>query len=215
MLALFAERVEPEARALPDVEHQALTALVARRRQLSEMFTQERNRLRRAEVVVRADIEAHILFLERRLADTNTALREAIEASAAWRVRDELLRSAPGIGPITSATMIVALPELGQLSHKQIASLVGVAPFNCDSGTMRGRRVIYGGRTRLRCVLYMATLSAVRHNAVLKTHYQQLIVRGKAKKVALVACMRRLLTWLNAMARDGVLWNEAIHLQPA
>lgn len=215
VLALFAERVEPEARALPDAEHRALEALVARRRQLSEMLVQERNRLRRAVAVVRPDIEAHIAFLEGRLDDTHTTLRTAIEASATWRVRDELLQSAPGIGPVVSATIVAELPELGRLSSKQVAALVGVAPFNCDSGTMRGRRVIYGGRTTLRCALYMATLSAVRQGAVLKAHYEQLVARGKSKKVALVACMRRLLVWLNAMARDGVHWNEAIHLQTA
>jgi transposase len=214
VLARFAERVEPEARALPDEEQRELEALVSRRRQLCDMLTQERNRLRRANRVVRVDIEAHIAFLEGRFHDTTAALRQAIEASSAWRVRDELLRSAPGIGPIVSATFVAELPELGRLSSKQVASLVGLAPFNCDSGTMRGNRVIYGGRTTLRCALYMATLSAVRHNAVLKAHYEQLVARGKAKKVALVACMRRLLIWLNAMVRDGVCWDEAIHLKP-
>jgi transposase len=187
VLALFAERVQPEARALPEAEHRALEALVARRRQLSDMLTQERNRLRRANSVVRPDIAAHIAFLEGRLEETNTALRQTIEASTAWRVRDELLRSTPGIGPVVSATIVAELPELGRLSHKQIAALVGVAPFNCDSGTMRGNRVIYGGRTTLRGALYMATLSAVRHKLI----------------------------WLNAMARDGVAWNAAIHLHTA
>ena len=186
VLALFAERVEPEPRALPDTEHRALEALVARRRQLSAMLTQERNRLRRANAIVRPDLEAHIAFLEHRLDETTAAVREAIEASSAWRVRDELLRSAPGIGPVVSATIVAELPELGRLSHKQVAALVGLAPFNCDSGTMRGHRVIYGGRTTLRCALYMAALSAVRHDEVLKAHYEQLVARGKAKKVALV-----------------------------
>jgi transposase len=137
VLALFAERVEPEARALPDAEHRALEALVARRRQLSDMLIREKNRLRRANRVVRPDIEVHIAFLEGRLDETNTAMRQTIEASTAWRVRDELLRSTPGIGPVVSATIVAELPELGR-SHKQIAALVGVAPFNCDSGTMRG-----------------------------------------------------------------------------
>ena len=213
VLALFAERITPQARALPGAEQRALSALVARRRQLSEMLTQETNRLRRADARVKGDIEAHIAFLEERLSQTNTALHEAIEASDIWHARGELLQSAPGIGPIVSATLVAELPELGQISSKQLAALVGVAPFNCDSGTMRGRRVIYGGRTALRCALYMATLSAVRHNAVLKAHYEQLLWRGKAKKVALVACMRRLLIWLNAMVRDGKGWNELIHLQ--
>lgn len=212
VLALFAERIRPEPRLLPDEAQRALSALVARRRQLSEMLQAERNRLRRAEAVVVKDLEVHIAFLEARLDQTNQSLRAAIEESPLWRVGDDLLQSLPGIGPTVSATLLAELPELGRVSAKEIAALVGVAPFNCDSGTLRGRRVIWGGRVSVRCALYMATLVAVRHNPVLRAHYDQLISRGKAKKVALVACMRRLLLWLNAIMRDQQPWNPEFHL---
>jgi transposase len=212
ILALFAERIRPEPRVLPDEAQRALSALVARRRQLSEMLQAERNRLRRAEAVVAEDLELHIAFLEARLDQTNQSLRVAIEQSPLWRVGDELLQSLPGIGPTVSATLLAELPELGRVSAKEIAALVGVAPFNCDSGTLRGRRVIWGGRVSVRCALYMATLVAVRHNPVLRAHYHQLLARGKAKKVALVACMRKVLLWLNAIMRDRQPWNPEFHL---
>lgn len=212
ILARFAEALHPEARPLKSHERRALEALVARRRQLSEMLTQERNRLQRALGPVRSDLEAHIAFLEARLDQTTKALQEALEASPAWRVEDDLLRSMPGIGRVVSATLVAEVPELGQLTAKQIAALVGLAPFNCDSGAFRGRRVIWGGRRSVRSALYMATLVAVRHNPVLRAHYEQLLARGKAKKVALVACMRKLLVWLNAMVRDGKPWNPELHL---
>lgn len=212
VLALFAERVRPEVRPLKSDEQHALEALVRRRRQLSAMLTQEKNRLRRATGAVRADLEAHIVFLEERLGGTDQTLRQAIEASAAWRAEDDLLQSVPGIGPVVSATLVAEVPELGRLSSKEIAALVGLAPFNCDSGQMRGRRAIWGGRASVRSALYMATLVAVRHNAVLRLHYAHLLGRGKAKKVALVACMRKLLVWLNAMLRDGAPWQAEIHL---
>ena len=212
MLARFAERLRPQGRPLPDQAQKALTALVARRRQLAEMLTQEKNRLGRATGPDRADLEAHIAFLRSRLDRTKQALREGIEQSEAWRTGDELLQSVPGIGPVVSATLVAELPGLGRLSSKEIAALVGLAPFNCDSGRMRGRRAIWGGRASVRCALYMATLVAVRHNAVLKAHYHQLLARGKAKKVALVACMRKLLIWLNAMLRDGQPWDAEVHL---
>ena len=211
-LALFAERVRPEPRPLQEAQQRAFAALVARRRQLSEMLQQERNRLRRAEGLVRHDLEAHIAFLEGRLGEAQRGLREAIEASPAWRVGDDLLRSVPGIGPAVSATLLAELPELGRLSSKEIAALVGLAPFNRDSGRMRGRRAIWGGRASVRSALYMGALVGVRHNAVLKAHYHQLLVRGKAKEVALVGCMRKLLVWLNAMLRDGKPWNAEVHL---
>jgi transposase len=176
------------------------------------MLQAERNRLRRAEAVVAEDLELHIAFLEARLDQTNQSLRVAIEQSPLWRVGDELLQSLPGIGPTVSATLLAELPELGRVSAKEIAALVGVAPFNCDSGTLRGRRVIWGGRVSVRCALYMATLVAVRHNPVLRAHYHQLLARGKAKKVALVACMRKVLLWLNAIMRDRQPWNPEFHL---
>lgn len=212
ILALFAERLPPEARRLPEPARRALAALVARRRQLSDMLQAEKNRLRRADGVVVPDIEAHIAFLSARLDQTTEALRETIEASPLWRTGDDLLQSMPGIGPVVSATLVAALPELGQVSPQEIAALVGVAPFNCDSGQRRGQRAIWGGRASVRRALYMATLGAVRYNPVLRAHYEQLVARGKAKKVALVACMRKLLVWLNAMLRDGQPWNAQIHL---
>lgn len=212
VLARFAERVRPKIRPLKSQQQHALEALVTRRRQLSEMLTQEKNRLGRAAGRVRDDLEVHIAFLEGRLDQTQRALREAIKASEIWRVEDDLLRSMPGIGPVVSATLVAELPELGRLSSKEIAALVGLAPFNCDSGQMRGRRAIWGGRASVRCALYMATLVAVRHNAVLRLHYAHLLGRGKAKKVALVACMRKLLIWLNAMLRDGQPWDAEVHL---
>ncbi len=218
VLALFAERIRPEVRALPDEQQRLLAALVARRRQLSEMLVQERNRLHTATGPVRADVETHIAFLESRMKATEEQARTVIAASPAWRADDTLFRSVPGVGPVVSATLVAELPELGQLSHKEIAALVGVAPFNCDSGRQRGQRVIWGGRASVRCALYMATLSGVRYNEALRAHYQGLVARGKAKgrasarPVALVAWMRKLLIWLNAMARDRQPWNVEIHL---
>ena len=212
VLALFAERIRPEAHRLPDAAQRALAALVARRRQLRQMLQAEKNRLRRADAVVVADLEAHIAFLEARLAEADRSLRAAIEASPLWRSGDDLLRSVPGIGPVVSATLLAELPELGRLSPKQIAALVGVAPFNCDSGTLRGRRAIWGGRAPVRRALYMAALVGVRFNPVLRRHYERLVGRGKAKKVALVACMRKLLIWLNAIMREGQPWNATVHL---
>lgn len=213
VLALFAERVRPQVRPLKNQEQQALEALVRRRRQRSEMRTQEM--LRRAAGPIRVDLEAHIAFLQGRIEQTQQALREAIEESPAWRANDDLLQSMPGIGPVVSATLVAELPELGRLCSKEIAALVGIAPFNCDSGRMRGRRAIWGGRAPVRRALYMATLVAVRHNPVLRLHYEQLVGRGKAKKVALVACMRKLLVWLNAMLRDGTPWDAEVHLAAA
>ena len=212
VLARFAERVRPEIRPLKSREQRAPEALVARRRQLTGMLTQERNRLRGATGLVRGDLEAHIAFLQGRLGHAHTALRQAIEESPAWRAEDDLLRSVPGIGPAVSATLVAELPELGRLSSKEIAALVGLAPFNGDSGRMRGRRAIWGGRAPVRSALYMATLVAVRHNRVLKARYHQLLGRGKAKKVALVARMRKLLIWMGAMLRDGAPWDADVHL---
>ncbi len=207
ILALFAERIRPEVRALPEAEQQALAALVARRRQLLEMLQAERNRLSMAHKAVQSEVRAHIRFLEKRLDKANRALQQAIEASPIWRAQEDLLRSVPGVGPVLSATLLAELPELGRLSGREIAALVGVAPFNRDSGTLRGRRCIWGGRVSVRCALYMGTLVAVRHNPVLRQHYDQLLARGKAKKVALVACMRKLLVILNAMMKTQTHWS--------
>ena len=207
MLALFAERIRPEIRPLPEAEQQALAALVARRRQLLEMLQAERNRLSMAHKAVQAELRAHIRFLEKRLDKANRALQEAIETSPIWQAKEDLLRSVPGVGPVLSATLLAELPELGRLSGREIAALVGVAPFNRDSGRLRGQRCIWGGRVSVRCALYMGTLVAVRHNPVLRRFYEQLLGRGKAKKVALVACMRKLLVILNAMMKTQTHWN--------
>ena len=207
ILALFAERIRPAVRPLPEADGRALAALVARRRQLREMLQAERNRLSMAHKAVQGELRAHIRFLEKRLDKADRALKEAIEASPMWRAQEDLLRSVPGVGPVLSATLLAELPELGHLSGRQIAALVGVAPFNRDSGQYRGQRCIWGGRVSVRCALYMGTLVAVRHNPVLRRFYERLLRRGKTKKVALVACMRKLLVILNAMMKTQTHWN--------
>lgn len=210
MLALFGERVRPAVRPLSDEATTDLAALLLRRRQLTEMLVAEKNRLGLARRPVRRSLKKHVAYLERELHLTDADLAEAIEASPAWRVQDDLLQSVPGIGTVTSHTMLGELPELGALSHKQIAALVGVAPVAHDSGALRGKRAIAGGRARVRSVLYMATLVATRCNPVIRTFYQRLLALGKPKKVALVACMRKLLTILNAMLRDQRPWSLTI-----
>jgi len=202
VLALFAERVQPAWRPLEDEATTDLAAVVLRRRQLSEMLTAEKNRLGLARRPVRPSLKKHIAYLERELRITESELREWIEASPIWRVNDDLLQSAPAVGPVTSQTLLAELPELGRLSHKQISALVGVAPMADDSGASRGKRAIVGGRAHVRQVLYMAALVATRCNPLIRQFYQRLLAAGKPKKVALVACMRKLLTILNAMVRD-------------
>jgi transposase len=207
VLALFAERVRPEPRPLPDEAAQALEALLTRRRQLVEMLTAERNRLLIARPAVRRDLQQHIRFLERRLREADDDLHTAVKASPLWRVKDDLLQSVPGVGRVVSLTLLAELPELGRLSHKEIAALVGVAPLNRDSGTLRGKRLVYGGRAPVRAVLYMAALVASKCNPVIRTFYLRLRAAGKPAKVALTACMRKLLVILNAMARSGRAWQ--------
>ena len=207
VLARFAEQVSPEVRPLPDDEQRALTALVVRRRQLTEMLVAEKHRLRQAAAALRPEIEAHIVYLNGRIRELEHATQEAIEASPAWQYRQRLLCSVPGIGHVVSCTLLAELPELGHLNAKEIAKLVGVAPLARDSGHMRGYRAIWGGRTRVRNALYMAALVGIRHNRPLRAHYLHLLSRGKIKKVALVACMRKLLVWLNAIMRDGQNWR--------
>jgi transposase len=207
-LAHFAEAVRPALRPLPDAQTQALSAHLARRRQLLDMLTAEKNRLGSAPPMIHADIQAHITWLERRLADLNDDLGKAIRASSVWRERDDLLQSTPGVGPVLSYTLVADLPELGTLRRQQIAALVGVAPLNRDSGTLRGKRTVWGGRAQVRAVLYMSTLVAVRHNSVLRTFYERLRRAGKAPKVALTACMRKLLTILNAMVKHRTPWQQ-------
>jgi transposase len=209
VLALFAARIQPAPRPLPDAAQQELTALVGRRRQLVEMLTAERNRLSLAHGRVKQDVQVHIHFLEQRLKETDTDLRTTIQASPVWRARDQLLRSVPGIGPTTAAVLLAELPELGRLSHRQVAALVGVAPLNCDSGTRQGPRRVWGGRAAVRAPLYMATLVATRYNVAVRTFYQRLRAAGKPRKVALVAAMRKLLGILNAIAKSQQPWSPA------
>jgi transposase len=207
VLALFAERVQPAPRPLPDDALQALDALLTRRRQLVEMLTAERNRLFVARPPVRRDLQQHIRFLERRLREADDDLHTAVKASPTWRVKDDLLQSVPGVGRVVSLTLLAELPELGRLSHKEIAALVGVAPLNRDSGTLRGKRLVYGGRAPVRAVLYMAALVASKCNPVIRAFYQRLRAAGKPAKVALTACMRKLLIILNAIARSEAPWQ--------
>jgi transposase len=210
-LALFAERVRPAPRALPDESAQALDALLTRRRQLLGMVGAERNRLEHAVPPVRRGIVQHIRWLERQLHDVDDDLDRTIQASPVWRAKENLLRSVPGVGPVVSRTLIGDLPELGTLPRKQIAALVGVAPLARDSGTLRGKRLVWGGRAPVRAALYMAALVATRRNPVIRTFYQRLLAAGKPKKVALTACMRKLLTILNAMLRANTAWHHTPH----
>ena len=209
VLAHFAEALQPEPRPLPDATLRELEALVTRRRQLVEMITSEKNRHRSATKRIRPQLQEHIRWLEDRLEELDRDLSDTIRSSPIWREQDQLLRSVPGVGPVLSATLLTGLPELGSLSRGQIAALVGVAPFNRDSGSFRGQRRVRGGRKRVRAATYMATLVATRFNPVLRDFYQRLCAAGKPKKVALTACMRKLLTILNAMIRDRRHWNPA------
>jgi transposase len=210
LLALFGERVRPPVRPLPDVAARELEALLARRRQLLEMRIAEANRLQRlvgsGQRPVKQSLKKHIAYLERELAMADSDLGTMIRESPVWRERDDLLQSVPGIGPVVAQTLLAELPELGQLNRRAIAKLVGLAPLNRDSGTWRGQRSTHGGRTRLRATLDMAAVVASRCNPVIRVFYQRLLAAGKAKKVALVACMRKLLTILNHLARTGQHW---------
>ncbi len=207
LLARFAEVVRPQPRPLPDAQAQELSALLARRRQLIGMRTAERQRLETALPTVHAHIQRHVAWLEDEIADLDRALRGAVQASPLWRERDDLLRSVPGIGPATALTLLAEVPELGHLDRKAIAALVGVAPLACESGTLRGRRVVWGGRARVRAVLYMAALVATRHNPTIRAFYQRLCAAGKPKKVALTACMHKLLLIANAILRHQTPWS--------
>lgn len=209
VLALFGARVQPAIRPIADADTQALVALVARRRQLLEMLAAERQRLAQATTaVVRRDLRNHVRWLERRVTDVDDDIGGAIERSPVWRIKEDLLRSVPGIGPIVARTLLAELPELGQLDRRALAALVGVAPFNRDSGQWRGKRAISGGRAALRAALYMAALVAARFNPVLRAFYRRLRSAGKPAKVALVAVMRKLLTILNAILKHGSRWQH-------
>ena len=210
VLAHFADAVRPPVRPLPDADTVALAALVGRRRQLIDMRTAESNRLALAPAAVARGIRDHIAWLDRQLDRADRDLRAAVEASPVWRATDDLLRSVPGIGPAVSRTLLSELPELGALSGRRIAALVGVAPVARDSGRHRGERAVAGGRAVVRSALYMAVLSAARYNPTVRAFYARLRAAGKAVKVAQVAAMRKLLVILNAMVRDNRRWDPAV-----
>lgn len=205
-LAHFAEVLRPEPRPLADEQTQTLAAILARRRQLVEMLTAEKNRLGSAPKPVRKSLRTHITWLERELAQTDRDLAHAIRESPVWREKEALLRSTPGVGPVLTTTLLANLPELGTLTGKQIAALVGVAPLNRDSGTLRGKRTVWGGRAQVRAILYMGAIVAARFNPVIRAFYLRLRAAGKAKKVVLTACMRKLLIILNAMVKHRTPW---------
>jgi len=212
ILALFAERVRPQVRPLPDEAARALDAILGRRRQIIGMITAENNRLGFALPAVHKGIKKHIRWLERQLSDLDSELDDLIRKSPLWRAKSDLLRDVPGVGPNLARTLIAELPELGRLSNKQIAALVGVAPLARDSGLFRGKRMVWGGRASVRSALYMSILSATKWNPVIRVFYQRLRAQGKPPKLAMVACIRKLLTILNAMVRDGREWDPSIPL---
>ena len=207
VLAHFAEVIRPLPRPLPDTETQALTTLVTRRNQVMGMLVAEKNRLHTSRPPVRQRIQLHIDWLEKEMDEIDQDLKETLRASQVWREKDNLLRTVPGVGPHLVVSILAYLPELGTLDRKRIAALVGVAPFNRDSGTLRGKRAVWGGRSHVRAALYMAALVASRHNPVISTFYQRLLAAGKAKKLALTACMRKLLVILNAMLKHHCSWQ--------
>ena len=216
VLAHFAEAVQPPVRPLRDAETQVLNSLVARRHQVMAMLVSEKNRLHSATTVaVRPSIQDHISWLERALDDLDEGLRQTLRQSPVWREKDDLLRSVPGVGEQLSLTLLAYLPELGTLDRRQIAALVGVAPFNRDSGTLRGKRAVWGGRARVRAALYMGALVATRFNPVIRDFYQRLLAAGKPKKLALTACMRKLLVILNSMLKHGSPWSDPSNQVPA
>jgi transposase len=210
VIAHFAEAVRPTPRPLPDETTQQIDALLQRRRQLLEMLVAERHRVALAHPAVRDSLARHIDALQGLINATDEEVAAIIRTSPAWREKDDLLQSAPGIGPVLSATLQAALPELGVLNQREIAKLVGVAPLNDDSGKRSGTRHIRGGRAAVRAVLYMATLTATRFNPVIKAFYQRLLGRGKPQKVAITAAMRKLLTILNAMVKTQIPWNARL-----
>jgi transposase len=214
ILARFAAAIDPPPSVLPDEEAQALQAILTRRRQLLVMLSAEKNRLGMAPEALAKRIRAHVRWLEKELERTDRELDEAVQQSEVWRRNEELLRSVPGVGPVLARTLLAELPELGTITHKRLSALVGVAPFNRDSGQGRGKRETWGGRAPVRAALYMGALVATRHNPILKEFYERLLSAGKPKKVALVACMRKLLSILNAVVRDGAIWRCSHALTP-
>jgi transposase len=207
VLAHFAQAIRPELRELKDEETQLLTALMSRRRQIVDMLTAEKNRLSVSPKGVRKEIQKHIEWLEARVQLMNRQISDAIK-SPVWREKDRILRSTPGVGPVLSVSLLAGVPELGKLNRQKLAALVGVAPLNRDSGLFKGTRKVWGGRAQVRAVLYMAAVSATRANPVIRAFYQRLIAAGKKPKVAITACMRRLLSILNVMIKNGTRWQE-------
>jgi len=209
VIARFAEAVRPEIRPLKDEETERLQALITRRRQLIEMLTAEKNRLAMAPRWTRKDIRAHIQMLERQLKRIDDHLKDLIDQSPLWRQKDQILQSMPGVGPVLARTLLAELPELGTLNRRQVAALAGLAPFNRDSGQFRGRRMIWGGRAHIRTVLYMSAVAAARFNPVIRAFYQRLREAGKCFKVAITACMRKILITLNTMIKNNTCWKYA------
>ena len=214
VLARFARAMEPRASVIPDEEAIALQGILARRRQLIEMLVAENNRLKMAPKALQKRIRAHIEWLKKEISRTDADLDRAIEESATFKENEKLLRSVPGVGRVLSRTLLAELPELGEITHKRLCALVGVAPFNRDSGQRSGKREAWGGRAPVRATLYMGTLVATRFNPVIKEFYERLLSAGKPKKVALVACMRKLLSILNALMRDRAVWRCPHALTP-
>lgn len=212
LLARFAEVVRPDPRPLPDAAAQALSALLARRQHVIGMLVAEQQRLPTTLPGLRPRVEAHIAWLRQERDALDQELRQQIRQSSAWRADDDLLQSVPGVGPVLATTLIAELPELGRLNRKQIAALVGVAPLNCESGILRGRRIIWGGRARVRAALWMGTLVAVQRNPAIRAFYQRLVAAGRPKKVALTAAMHKLLLVLNALLRQRVPWHDSTQL---
>jgi transposase len=215
VLARFARAVEPRPSVIPSERAVALQDILARRRQLIEMLGSENNRLKMAsDKALAKRIQAHVMWLEKEIEHIDSDLDRAIEENAAFKENEALLRSVPGVGRVLSRTLLAELPELGTITHKRLCALVGVAPFNRDSGQRRGKREAWGGRAPVRAALYMGALVATRHNPQIKEFYERLLKAGKPKKVALVACMRKLLSILNALMRDGAIWRSSHALTP-
>lgn len=212
VLALFGQMLRPEPRPLKDEQLQELNALVTRRSQLVVMLTAEKNRLSSSPKSVRKDVQEHITWLDKRIKEMTDTLKQRIKQSPLCREKDLLLRSVPGVGPVLSASLVTGLPELGTISRKKISALVGVAPFNSDSGKHKGKRMIWGGRASLRSALYMGTLAAIRHNPVIKAFHERMIAAGKEKKVAITACMHKLLIILNAIIKNSTPWNPQMSI---
>ena len=207
VLARFAERIRPEVRPLPDEAQRALGGLMVRRRQLVIMMTAEKNRLRRASKEVAQGIQDHIEWLKRQLDEVDREISRRIQHNDVWKQKEKLLKSTPGVGPVVSRSFLFGLPELGTINGKKISALVGVAPFNCDSGKFKGRRRIWGGREHIRSILYMGTVAAVRWNPIIRSFFLRLVKAGKSKKLALTACMRKLLVMLNAIIASNKPWK--------